>query len=234
MKNPIKSYQFWFKIIGAALLLVLGIWLLIDNTSAKFLVLMFTGIIAGAFALIRIIPLIRTLKSGRSKIVCLVEIILHLALAVYLIFAALSIKSDPEAKFSKFNDENYRFFIAFFFYSRAVAYFICTVLYKEETDKTKFWVHIVLITVAAVLCALTDITSQAIAISIAVIAFLCSLGLMTEGAVGYGRYRKQIVKERNDQKQEEVVEETTIEAPTHQEIIPMIDENEQQDSTQVS
>lgn len=234
MKNPIKTYQFWFKIAGAALLLVLGIWLLVDQNSAVFLVLLFTGIIAGIFALIRVIPLIRTLQQSKSKITCMVEILVHIVLAAYLIFAAFNIKNDPDSSFAKFNNDFYRFFIAFLFYSRALAYFMCTVLYKEETDKTKFWVHIVLISLSSLLCALDDVTTQAIAITIAVIAFICATGLAVEGAGGYGKYRKNIVKERNLQKEEEQTDAPEMEMPAQEEIIPMIDEQEKQDSTQVS
>lgn len=221
MKNPIKTYKFWLKIIGAALLIVLGVWLLVDNTTAKLVVLLFTGLVAGIFALIRVIPLLRTLKTGRARIVCFVEILIHLALAVYLCFAAFNLKEDPESAFAKFNDQYYRFFIAFFFYSRAVVYFICTVLFKEETDRTKFWVHIILMTLACFLCALDNLTTQAIAITIAVIAFLVSLGLIAEGASGYGRYRKMVVKERNANKEKEEKEKIEKEAPAREQIVPV-------------
>lgn len=109
MKNPLKTYQFYVKFIGAALLLTLGIWLLADEASAKFIVLLFTGFVAIIFALVRFIPLMRTLKSGKSKAVNAVEILLDIVLAVYLILAAFSLRSDSQSSFSRFNDQNYRF-----------------------------------------------------------------------------------------------------------------------------
>ena len=227
MKNPIKTYNFWLKIIGAALLIVLGVWLLVDNTTAKLVVLLFTGLVAGIFAIIRVIPLIRTLKTGRAKLVCFFEILIHLLLSVYLCYAAFNLKQDPESALAKFNDQYYRFFIAFFFYTRAVVYFMCAILFKEETDKTKFWIHIILITLACFLCAIDNLTTQAIAITIAVIAFLVSLGLIGEGASGYGRYRKMVVKERNANKEKKDQPKPEKEVPTREEIIPVEDPKDQ-------
>lgn len=236
MKNPIKTYNFWLKIIGAALLIAFGFWLVFDKNGAIFIVLMFTGLLAGIFAIIRFVPLVRTLKSGRAKITCAVEIVIHIIIACLLIYGAISILQDKESDFSRFMDKNYRFIVAFFFYTRVVSYFMCTVLFKEETDKTKFWAHITLITISCVLCALSDIQSQTIAIIIGVIALLCSLGLIIDGAIGYNRYRKAIAVEREKKKAEEQVEEPTsdIEVPTDEVVIPMIDEEPKNDSTQVN
>ncbi|MDE7095588.1 MAG: hypothetical protein K2O23_03785, partial [Anaeroplasmataceae bacterium] len=84
MKNPVKSYSFWVKIFAAALLLTLGIWLIIDVTTgeklATFLVLMFTGLVAGVFALIRFIPLMRTMKTGLGRLTCIIEMAIHIGL----------------------------------------------------------------------------------------------------------------------------------------------------------
>ncbi len=106
MKNPFKSYGFWAKILAAALLITLGIWLIIDVSTgekfATFIVLMFTGLVAGVFAVIRLIPLIRTLKTGRGRITCIVEIAIHLALSVAMIFAAVVKISKENSELAEF------------------------------------------------------------------------------------------------------------------------------------
>ena len=55
-KNPLKTYNFWFKIIGAALLIAFGLWIIFDEAMAVFMVLMATGLVAGNFAINRFIP----------------------------------------------------------------------------------------------------------------------------------------------------------------------------------
>lgn len=226
MKNPIKSYSFWIKISAAALLIAFSIWMLVDTNSSVFIVLMFTGLVAGIFAIIRVIPLLRTLKSGKARLTCFVEIIIHLLIACLLVYGAILRIQEDNSWFSNFMDENYRFVIAVFFLTRVISYFMCTVLFKEETDKIKFWVHIALIFLACLMCSLSDIKSQTIALIIAVIALICSLGLIVDGAVGYNRYRKQIQKDREKIKEEKTQKsDDAKDAPAKEEnIIPMIDE----------
>ena len=59
-------------------------------------------------------------------------------------------------------------------------------------------------------------------IIIAVIALLCAAGLIIDGAVGYGRYRKSLVKPV--EKEKETTDEVSKDAPTEQIIIPVVDE----------
>ena len=232
MKNPLKTYQFWFKILGAALLIVFGVFLIVDNSTARLVVLLFTGLVTAIFAIIRLVPLFKTLKTKRAKLLSFIEISVHLLLGAYLCYAAYLMKTEPNSEISVFNDLNYRFFIAFIFYSRALVYFICTDLFKEETDKIKFWIHIILMTLACVICAYGEITSQAIAVTIAVIAFLVSIILIGEGTSGYGKYRKTIAKERNKDKTKNETKEEGMDLPNKDIIIP-VDDNHQ-DSAIVS
>lgn len=230
MKNPFKTYNFWIKIMAAALLLAFGLWILIDTKMAVFIVLMFTGLVAGIFALVRTIPLLRTLRTHRARLTCFVEILLQLLVSAVLIFGALSILKDEEAQISKLINEYYRFVIAFFFMTRVVSYQMCTILFKEETDRIKFWVHTTLMLVACVLCSLSEIRSQTIALIIGVIALICSIGLIIDGAIGYGRYRKMIVKDREKKKEEQKQEEVGKEAPAQENVVvPVVDEVPQND-----
>lgn len=227
MKTPLKSYGFWLKIIGAALLITFAVWMLLDQSMAIFIVLLFTGLVAGIFAIIRVIPLIRTLTSRMAKMTCLGEIVLHLVVAGLLIFGAISIQGDKDSIFARFMSENYRFIIASFFFIRIVAYFMCTVLFEEKTDKVKFWVHIGLILVCCILCALSNLKSTILATIIAVIALFVALGLIVDAGVSYNRYRKQ------NRKPKEIIEEKnvedSVELPPLEDIediiIPTIDDN---------
>lgn len=228
MRNPFKTYSFWIKIFAAALLITLGIWLIIDvNTGEKFatfIVLMFTGLVAGVFAIIRAIPLMRTLKTGKGRLTCIIEIAVHLGLAVGMIFAAVIKIGNEKSEFADFVYKFYRFVIAFFLYTRVVSYFVCTVLCKEETAKIKFWVHIGLLTLTCVICAVA-FKGRTIAWIVSVLALCCSAFLIVEGGMGYSRYRKTIFKEREEKKQES--QEDSMVLPNDDSdtlIIPTIDE----------
>ncbi len=238
MKNPVKSYSFWIKIIGAALLIALGVWLIVDiNTGEKlatFIVLMFTGAVAGIFAVIRFIPLLRTLKSSKARITCIVEVAIHIALAVLMICGAVAKMGNGDSGFADFIYTNYRFLIAIFFFTRVVSYFMCTVLFQEETDQMKFWIHILLIAASCVVCAIA-FEGRTIAWVIAVLALVCSLGLVVEGGLGYNRYRLSIAERREvmkEEKEEEPVE--PLEVPSDEEIIIPMVEDEPQDSIHIN
>ncbi|MDE5856303.1 MAG: hypothetical protein K2H06_04555, partial [Anaeroplasmataceae bacterium] len=154
----------------------------------------------------------------------IIEIAIHIGLAVGMIFAAVIKIGNEESEFADFVYKYYRFVIAFFLYTRVVSYFVCTVLCKEETDKIKFWVHIGLLTLTCVICAIA-FKGRTIAWIIAVLALCCSAFLIVEGGMGYNRYRKTISKEREEKKQEQASEDEGIEAPADEElIIPMIDD----------
>ena len=116
MKNPIKTYQFWIKIFAAALTIVLGLWILLDNTIAKVIVLMFTGLVTGIYALIRVVPLIKTLKTHRGRLISVFEIVIDLLLSVYLCYSAINLRENPTSDLAEFNNIYYRFFIAFILY----------------------------------------------------------------------------------------------------------------------
>ena len=228
-KNPIKTYSFWLKIIAAALLIPFAFVIFFSEKWAEFMVLMMTGLVAGIYAIIRFIPLMKTLNSGKSRLVHIGEIIIHIGISVALVYGAIALVINSEEEknwFVTFVNANYRFIIALFFVTRVIAYFWCTVLFNEKTDKSKFWAHILLIVLACVMCSLTNVKAQTIAIFIAIIALLCAAGLIIDGAVGYGRYRKQLVKpeSKEKEKEEEKSDEISKDAPTEQIIIPVVDE----------
>ena len=116
-KNPLKTYSFWFKIIGAALLIAFGLWIVFDQKMAVFMVLMFTGLVAAIYAIIRVIPLMKTLKNGKSRLIHIGEIVIHLGISALLIYGAINkLTTDQEVSWlASFVITNYRFIIAFFF-----------------------------------------------------------------------------------------------------------------------
>lgn len=226
-KNPIRTYSFWLKVVAAALLIPFAFVIFFSETWAEFMVLMMTGLVAGIYAIIRFIPLMKTLSSGKARLVHIGEILIHIAIAVALVYGAIALITNTEEQknwFVTFVNTNYRFIIAFFLVTRVIAYFWCTVLFNEKTDKSKFWAHILLIVLACVMCSLSNVKAQTIAIVIAVIALLCAAGLIVDGAVGYGRYRKSLVKPEEKPVEDEKSEEISKDAPTDQIIIPVVDE----------
>jgi uncharacterized membrane protein HdeD (DUF308 family) len=216
--------KFLVEVLSASMLIAFGILIFIKQNEAQFVVLLITGSIAVLGALLRIIPLLKTLQAKESKIISLVDILIHSLLGAYLIFAAFYFLNNPEAKFSEVNNNLFHYFVAALLYTRAVTYFWTTVIYKEKTTKFSFWVHIIAITIAVVFAAWREISPKFIAFALAVLAFICAVGLSVDAGGGYFRYRKSI---KNAVSKEEIqtTEEDKVEVPGNNEkdIIDEID-----------
>ncbi len=223
-----KLYKFILKIFAFALLVTFGILILVYKQQAVFAIILITALAAILAALIRIIPLIRTLNTKQAKIISMIEILLHLLVGLYLVFAAFNyVNAEPNEEgnmtgFARFNEVAYPYFLAFLLYTRAVSYFWVTVLHRENTDKFKFWVHIITITLAVVIAGLGEkLGVREIALAIAILAFICALVIAGEAGTGYFRYRKAIAEPKNKEKKDSKKEE--IEAPGNNEGIDITD-----------
>lgn len=225
-----NMYKFIFKIFAFAILLTFGILIWVFKDSAIGAIYLITGIAVAFAALIRVIPLLRTLKSGKARVISLCEIVLHIVIGVYLIGAAFShwseISKDLELNelqgFAKFNLQAYQYILVILFYTRALCYFWITILYKEETDRVKFWLHVILMTLAVVLAAL-PLDPEKVVYTLIVLAFACALVIGGEAGTGYYRYRKSISAARKKNKGEEKKKDKGIEVPAKDDSVDISD-----------
>ncbi|MBO5711811.1 MAG: hypothetical protein J6R47_03140 [Acholeplasmatales bacterium] len=233
--------KFIIEILSAAMLIAFGILIFIKQNEAQFVVLLITGSVAVLGALLRIIPLLKTLQAKESKIISLVDILIHSLLGAYLIFSAFYFLNNPETKFSEVNNNLFHYFIAVLLYTRAIVYFWTTVIYKERTTKFSFWVHIAAITIAVVFAAWREISPKFIAFALAILAFICAVGISIDAGGGYFRYRKSI-KNAVSKEDIQTAQEDKVEVPgvNEKDIIDEIDpktipvEEPQQESNIVS
>lgn len=218
-----NMYKFIFKILAFAVLVTFGILILVYKEGAIGAIYLITGIVAGFAAIIRVIPLLRTLKSGKARLICFCEILLHLLIGAYLISAALvhwkAIHVHKELEdltgMAKFNLTAYKYILVALLYTRAICYFWITILFKEETDKVRFWLHVIVITVAIVLAAI-PLTPQRVVYALVVLAFVCAVVIGGEAGTGYYRYRKSIAKPKEKDKEKKKEKKPEIEAPGKQ------------------
>ncbi|MCR5112449.1 MAG: hypothetical protein K6A63_00775 [Acholeplasmatales bacterium] len=235
-----NMYKFIIKIIVFAILVVFGILLLVFKAEFIGVIFMFTGIVFALSALIRIIPLFKTLETKEGKLVMGIELAIHFVLGAYLIIAAIyhfgklddidaaiaANKIDKNAdileqlegidggKFALFNISAYPYLLVGFFYTLAIPYYINTVLYKEKTRKTLFVLMTISITLAVIIGIFADrLPLNTLIVTLAAIAFLCAVVIGGEAAGGFFNYRKKIAA--SEKKEEEKEEEAAdgIETP---------------------
>ena len=218
-KSPVKvysTYKFIFFMVTFAILVTFGIMILIFQDNSIGAIYMVTALIAGVAALIRLIPLMRTTKSKRAKLVSLIEIIFHIVVAFYLIIAALVLWGQVNADdfdgnynwFNKFNFNAYKYVLITLLATRSLVYYYVTIECNEGTDRTKFVFHTI-INVAAIILAAIPFDSKQVPIVLAIVSFLSAAVIGGEAGGGYFRYRKSIAKPK--EKKDKVSPE--IEAP---------------------
>ncbi len=211
-----NMYKFIIKVVAAAILIAFGIIMWVNNGAAVFALILISGIAVALAGLIRIFGLFRKERHPKAKKILAVTCIIHMAIGAYLIFAAFifnkdmgKVNNDIEqlTGFSKFNSTYYGVFMAAVLYVEAVSYFWQAVLYKSETGKIMFWLHIVFMTLAVVLAFLStsqNVKANHIVIFLAVIALICALLIAGEALFGFFKYRNEVNKnaEAKEQKKE--------------------------------
>ncbi len=219
LPNPLQGVNFWLLCCACALLVVMGIWIIVDtyvgdNTLGPRLVMGFTGFVICVFAVIRVVPLVRTQKSTNSKMVILTEIILDIVVGAFLFYGAFSIEAGKESAISDFCNKYYNYLVGGVLYLKGVFYFITTSLLNEVTNKKEFWLHVLIMSIGVIICSFKNLNAGALGLFIAIISLLS--GVAAGGAAGgsYFKYRKNVVlpKKAEKEKQENKEEETNDEA----------------------
>ena len=224
-------YKFIVKLVAFALLVVFGIMILIFKDNSTGAIYMVTGIVAAFSALFRIIPLMKTLKTHRARLVSLIEIIADCVIGVYLIIAAFILWGQVNSAnfntgdynwFNKFNFQAYKYILIALLASRSVIFYYQTIICDEASTKVNYYIHTI-INITAIVLACIPFEAKDVPVVLAILAFISGAVIGGEAGGGYYRYRKTITKKDK----EEVKKEEGIEAPGEDEdkIISDIDPN---------
>ena len=248
IKKTFNLYKFILKILIAVILITFGILMLIFKQESIFVLILMSGLVTAIAAAIRFFGLFKKNKTPQAKKIQAILCAIHLIIGAYLITAAFLYNSDLAkngadnlGSFSKFNRQYYPLFMGVVLYLQAVMYFWQTVLYKANTTKFMFWLHIIYMTLAVVLVYLvtggneTNIAEKVV-MTIAIIALVLALLSAGEAMYGYFSYHNYINRDKKP-KEKKKDEEDVIEAPTTDESVDVeiIDpENHDGDSARIS
>ena len=176
------GYGWLIKFILAAILIAAGILMKIYEVEVVYAS---TGIGIVMFSLLRVVPLMKTLKKEVLRTVNLIEIIFDTIMGGLMIYIAFSGNAnDP------FWITVYGYLLAVFFYARALIYFISLYYMGEKSEANKFWFHIVCMTMGPVIFVLTLMKQDIITTLGWMVLFISVAGGAYLGYDGYGGYRK--------------------------------------------
>lgn len=238
IKNPTRNYLFWIKLIGGVILIAFGIALIFPAGHAfgEKIIAGITGGVIFVYGIFRVIPLVKTLNSGWAKFLNILEVIFDLAAGVVLVLGGFDFSEEPSA-LTKFligdgsSEGYYRIIVGAVLYLRAVIYFISTIRFGEKSDWQQLLVHICLITLGTVMFCRPELNTDTLCYVLLALSLLCGVVLTVEGGYNYFNYRKK-VKEISDakEKEKEEAKEDSKDAPTDGDIVPLTDEDKDNDS----
>jgi hypothetical protein len=196
------GYGWVLKFILAAVLLGVGIYMVFANE----VVYTITGVGIVIFSIFRVVPLLKSLNKEALRTINLIEIIFDTIIGGLMIYIALTRNLDDEAIWASI----YRYALAFFFYARGLVYFNSIVFFGEKTEVPKFWVHIVSLTLGAIIAVIPGFGYETVGLFLLFISLLGASYLGYDGFGGYKKYR-EFSKQLNEGKAKEV--EQGIQAP---------------------
>ena len=228
-----RMYKFIIKILIFAILIVFAILMFVYKDILIGAVYMVSGIVILFSGIIRMIPLIKSTKSKRARLILFIQCCIHVVLGAYLVFAAffhwdrlkaytgdagddLYTKLDNVSGgwFAKFNIQAYAYILVIFFYTLAMGYFWVTIEYKEPSRKTLFWLNFISITLAVLIAFFAPqewFDAEKLIITLAILALFGALVIGGEATGGYIRYRKVVA---GDTVKKEKKVDDGIEAPS--------------------
>jgi signal transduction histidine kinase len=226
MKSFFKKYLFVFEFIAVAILLAVGIYLVVDPQVFLYIV----GLALIIFGLYRVIPLVKTTKDNMMKLILTGEVIINVIAGVLLVLEGA--KDD-------YNKDLLRWVVGAVFYLRGFLYFFGTVIRKESTDYTRFFVHIGIFTLGTGILFNNFLDETVMAWIVLVLCILASIFISISGIGHYKNYRyEQLAKDETKkalekQKEKELEEKIPLKDPKPTSDDVIIPEEEQNDEVRV-
>ena len=195
MNKPKFRYGWLVKWILAAILLAGGILMKLYQEEVVYAT---TGFAIVIFSLLRVVPLMKTLKKEVLRTINLIEIIFDTIMGGVMIYVVFSGNStDP------FWISIYGYLLAVFFYARGIIYMLSLYYFQEKSEPLKFWFHVICLTLGPVIFVLTIMKVDIISTLGWIVLFISVGGGAYLGYDGYGGYRlyRESSKALNESKQ---------------------------------
>ena len=182
MKKPGFGYGWLIKWILAAILIAAGILVKINEVDVVYAT---TGIAIVMFSLLRVVPLMKSLKKEVLRTINLIEIIFETIMGGLMIWVVFAGKSNDALWVSI-----YCYLVAIFFYIRGFIYMVSLYFFGEKTEPLKFWFHLVSITLGSALLVLAILKIDIISTLGWIVLFISVAGGCYLGYDGFGGYKK--------------------------------------------
>ena len=195
LATTMHMYNWFFKLIAAALLIGLGIILLVSEVEHVLEALI--GIMIAVYAIVRLVPFVRSQKNDLIQTINIIEITLNVLIAAIFIIVPLVQGESLGVLFG--------YMFAGVLLVRGMVHFYGLSNGAETGDHLTYFFHIATLIVGTFIIARGFETTDLL-IFLAILAFLSSGYLGVESYSGYNRYRKykQLEESKEDKPEDEV------------------------------
>ena len=215
--STVKQYIWLMKIVGAALLIGLALFLRFGNGEG--IVVPFIGAVIIIAAVIRLVPFVKTQKDDLIKTINIIEITIDIMIGLALILITLLTDNGLGNWFG--------YLIGAFLIIRGAVHFYGTSEHKEESDIILYSFHILALIVGTYVVMTGDF-SPAVLINIILVLSIVAGGFLSfDGYTGYKNYRYQKTLQMPDY-------ENAQEAPVDNSVPLHVPEEEQEQDHIVS
>lgn len=208
----IRKYGWLIKIISAALLFAIALYLELGNGEA--IIVTFVGGVIVIFGLIRLIPITKTERNDIFKMINIIEITVNILVGILLIVMIMIDNPDVQL----FAKEKLGYFLGGVLLIRGLIHSYGTSANLEKDDLPTYISTMVFIILGTYMIAVEEISATTIIHIIFGVAIVGGGYLVYDGGKGYKAYRmtkvnQKMVDESEKVKKEKVKKEKTVEDP---------------------
>lgn len=215
--KAIKNYGWAVKIMVAAILLALAVYLILNQDVGETIIAVFMGATIIIYSVIRLVPFIKTQGSELVKTVNIIEITLSVVVGLILIIIPTATEIDINVIFS--------YLMGSYLMIRGTVHFFSVSMHKEKSDAPLFIFHIAALILGSYIFTTFGKFDLAVILYVILIFSFGGSGFLSfEGYKGYKTYRFQKTLSMPDHVSDGVSDTVDTEV-----ILPIVDEEREQD-----